>query len=75
MIIAKFLETSLHTFWGSVNSIQIVAHLPLFNFHLPASCYGLFADLITITSFDFFEPTEFVDLNLTETEPYDAKFD
>ena len=35
----------------------------------------LFADLIAITSFDFFEPTEHIDFNITETEPHNPKFE
>ena len=70
-----FLKLSLNAFWGSVNSVQIVAHLPLNNFVLPASCYETFSSLITITSFDFIEPAEHIDLNITETEPHNPKFD
>ena len=50
--------------------------MPLNNIILPASCLGLFADLISITSFDIFEPAEhFEFIDITETKPYNAKFE
>ena len=61
------LKLSLNALWGSINSVQIVAHLPLNNFELPASCYDTFSNLITITSFDFLEPAEHIDFNISET--------
>ena len=73
--LSQFLTVSLNRFWGSVNSIQIVAHLPLNSIVLPASCYGLFADLIAIASFDIFEPADHIDFNITETKPYNPKFE
>ena len=70
-----FLKLSLNAFWGSVNSIQIVAHLPLNNIELPASCYDTFGNLITITSFDFVEPAEHIDFGISETKPHNPKFE
>ena len=49
--------------------------MPLNNIALPASCYKLFEDLISIASFDFFEPTEHFDFNITETKPFSPKFE
>lgn len=49
--------------------------MPLNNVQLPASCYGLFSDLISVTAFDIFEPAEHFDLNITETLPYTNKFE
>ena len=72
---SQILMMSLNEFWGSVNALQLVAHAPLNNIVLPASCYKLFEDLISIASFDFYEPTENFDFNITATKPYNPKFE
>ena len=49
--------------------------MPLNNITLPASCYQLFELLIWVVSFDVFEPADHFDLNISETDPYNDKFD
>ena len=52
---------SLQELLGLINSLQIVAHLPLNNVPLPANCYFMFDILVKIVSFDFFPIHQYFD--------------
>ena len=56
--------------------IQILAHLPLAEMaDLPATAAESFEIMQEVVSFDYFQPTEFVSVDFTETSPWSEKFD
>ena len=57
-----------------INSLQIVAHLPLINIPLPANVYFTFDLLIQFVSFDFFPIHEYIDMGFTPTDPWSESF-
>lgn len=66
---------SLQTLWGSINALQIIAHIPLNNVNFPSNCYFLFQFLADIVAFDLFAPTDHYDFGFTETGPINYRFD
>ena len=55
--------------------IQILAHLPLAsNLVLPANALQTFDIMVGVVSFDFFQPSEFVDFGFTEVPPWSPSF-
>ena len=51
-----------------------MAHLPLATIEMTADVYQIFEIMISIVSFDYFQPTEYIDLNFTETPAYTENF-
>jgi len=73
LVHAFIFKTSLQTLWGAINALQIVAFLPLYNVHFPAQSYFLFDMLVQVVSFDFAQPTELWEFNITETDAINEK--
>ena len=65
---------SLQELLGLINSLQIVAHLPLNNVPLPANCYFMFDILVKIVTFDLFPMHQYYDFNFTSTEAWSNSF-
>ena len=61
--------------FGSIIMIQILAHLPLAKIELTADAHQTFEIMIGIVSFDYFQPTEYIDFNFTETPAYTENFE
>ena len=55
--------------FGAIIMIQILAHLPLADIVLPANALQKFEVMIGFVSFDYFSPTEYIDMGFTEM-PY-----
>lgn len=75
LALATLNNLSLQTVWGSVNALQIIAHLPLNNINFPANSFHFFAFLAEVVSFDLFAPTDHADFGFTETAPLNHRFD
>jgi len=73
--IATMNNLSLQTIWGSINALQIIAHIPLNSVNFPANCFHLFQFLAEVVSFDLFAPTDYFDFGFTETRPQNQRFD
>ena len=74
-IFLSFLcRNSLQLIFGSIISLQILAHLPLANISIPANAMGSFGIMIEIVSFDYFPITEIVDMGFSPTEPWSLTF-
>ena len=74
-IIALILKTSLNQIFSSINSMQIVAHLPLIDIPFGANCYFIFDILIQIMSFDFFPVADYIDMGFQATDPWNIRFE
>ena len=61
--------------FGSIITLQILAHLPLADIMLPANALESFDILIGVVSFDYFSPTEYIEFNFTEMPPWSDNFD
>ena len=59
--------------FGSINSLQIVAHIPLINITFVSMSYFVFDILIQLICFDYL-PMELIDFGFTETEPWNSRF-
>ena len=42
IVITTLNNLSLQTLWGSINALQIIAHLPLNNLNFPTNTYNFF---------------------------------
>ena len=60
--------------FGSILTLQVLAHLPLANVFLPASTHQYFHIMMDIFSFDYFPLIEWIDFGFTETEPWAQSF-
>lgn len=79
MVISNFaasfvFNASMQMMWGSINSLSIVAHMPLNNIYLPANSYFIFDLLIQVVSFDFLPIFDYTEAWWTPTEPWNANF-
>lgn len=61
--------------FGSIISLQILAHIPLANIALPANALQSFEIMMEVVKFDYLEFTNYVDLGFTETEAWSDKFE
>ena len=52
--------------FGSIMVVQILAHLPLTDVQMPANLLEMFQILISIVSFDYFAPFDYVEVKFTE---------
>ena len=66
---------SMQELLGMINTLQIIAYMPLNNIPLPGNCYHMFDVIIGIVSFDFFPMHEYFDFNFTPTEPWSNSFE
>jgi len=70
-LVLKFvLKESMSVLFGSIMSLQILAHLPLANINLPANAMQSFDIMVQVASFDYFPLHEYFDFGFTETEPW-----
>ena len=74
ILLSFVTSNSLQLMFGSIISLQILAHLPLVNMNLPANAEGSFDIMVNVVSFDVFELHKVVDLGFTKTEPWSEKF-
>ena len=60
--------------FGSIVSLQILAHMPLANVVIPARSQQSFDIMVQVVSFDYFPFTDYFDLGFTPTEPWSLRF-
>ena len=62
---------SMQLLWGSINSLMIIAHLPIIHVIMPANVRTLYEVLIAVVTFDIFGYwIEDVNFGQTETDAY-----
>lgn len=70
-VLSFVFNLSMQQIWGSINSLQILAHLPIINFNIPSNIETHFDILVAIVTFDLFGFfIEGVNFGQTETEPF-----
>ena len=60
--------------FGAILMIQLLAHLPLANIDLSSNALQTFDIMISVVSFDYFQPTEYLEVDFTETDAYTENF-
>ena len=64
--------------WGFVNSLQLIANLPLYNINIPSNLFYLFSLIAGPLAFNLFDPSEFTwatfKLNPNDDNPYNNQF-
>ena len=65
----------MNILYGSIISLQILAHLPLANIRLPFNALENFDIMVKVVSFDYFPIAEIFDFGFTETEPWSWNFE
>ena len=61
--------------FGSIIMIQILAHLPLAEMaKIPASALESFEIMQSVVSFDYFQPTSYIEVDFTEMDPWTENF-
>ena len=76
LIMRLIFKQAMAMLFGAIIMIQILAHLPLADMaDLPASAAESFEIMQGIVSFDYFQPTEFITVDFTETPPWSERFD
>ena len=61
--------------FGSILVVQIIAHLPLTDIKMPANVLQQFQVMISVVSFDYFPPFEYVDVGFSEAWAYSPNFE
>lgn len=70
-VFSFFFNLSMQQIWGSINSLQILAHLPIISFSIPSNVEQHFDILVAVVTFDLFGFfLEDWDFGQTKTEPY-----
>ena len=59
---------------SSIVVLQILAYLPLTDIRMSANVLQPFQIMAEVVSFDFFEPFEYIDVNLTDFDPWSPNF-
>eukprot|EP00347_Sterkiella_histriomuscorum_P013197 403365639 len=72
--------TSIQMVWGLVNTLQLITHTPLFNIPYTSEIMILFKAVITVTTFDPFNSSDYLKIifNLQDVdsyEPYNYRFE
>ena len=75
IILKTVFKSAMSLLFGSIIMIQILAHLPLADIVLPANALQQFEIMIGIVSFDFFSPTDYIDLGFTDMPFWSENFD
>ena len=52
-MLAFLFNLSMGQIWGTINSLQITAHVPLFRIKLPANLRDVFDILVQVVTFDY----------------------
>ena len=73
-MLSRILKLVFSIFFNSILVVQILAHLPLSEINLPANVLQQFQIMISIVSFDFFEPFKYIDVGFTELWPWSPNF-
>lgn len=60
--------------FGSIMVVQILAHLPLTDIEVAANVLQQFQIMITIVSFDYFEPFEYIDAGFSDAWAWSDNF-
>ena len=60
--------------FGAILMIQLLAHLPLAAIDLSSGALETFDIMISVVSFDYFSPTEYYEVDFTETDAYSESF-
>ena len=60
---------------GSIMVVQILAHLPLTDINIPANVRQHFQILISIVSFDYFPPFEYLNVGFSEVWAWSPNFE
>ena len=60
---------------GSIIMLQILAHMPLSDIYIPANARQQFDIMIGVVSFDYFQPTEYIDMGFTDMPAWSDGFD
>ena len=61
--------------FGSIVVIQILAHLPLADIYLPANAHQQFDLMISFVSFDYFQPSEYINFGFSEMPSWSERFE
>ena len=61
--------------FGSILVVQILAHLPLTDINLPANVLQPFQIMISIVSFDYFPPFEYIPVEFSEVWTWSPQFE
>lgn len=75
LVVAILFNNIMNRLLGSIIVFQILAHMPLADIILPANAFEKFEIMVDVVSFDFFAVTEYIDIGLTETEPWSQNFE
>ena len=75
LVVAVLFNNIMNRLLGSIIVFQILAHMPLADIILPANAFEKFEIMVDVVSFDFFAITEYIDIGLTETEPWSQNFE
>jgi len=76
-LITFLLAASLNQLLGTINTMQIIVMMPLFEVSLPANAGMFFAQLMSIAAFELFDTKPYLDsaLSLAPTEPVNSNFE
>ena len=61
--------------FGSILIVQILAHLPLTDINMSANVLQIFQIMISIVSFDYFSPNDYIDFKFTKTPSWSPNFE
>jgi hypothetical protein len=75
--LSSVVKAPLQFLWGMINSLQLIVHLPVFSFILPANAQLLLVKLIDVSSFNLLPMDKINKLvfNFTETDALNHRFD
>ena len=65
----------LATLLGSILVVQILAHTPLTDIHLPANLLQTYQIMLSFVSFDYFPPFEYIEVDFTEVWSWSPQFE
>ena len=74
-ILSLLLSQVLAMVFGSILVVQIIAHLPLTDINLPVNVLQPFQIMISVVSFDYFPPFEYIDAGFSDVWAYSPNFE
>eukprot|EP00347_Sterkiella_histriomuscorum_P013590 403364133 len=77
LVINLFLSMSMGYLWGLINVLQIILHLPLFNFKFPGNVIMMYSMVISVSRFDIFPTSDIEDklFKFSNSYPYNSEFE
>ena len=75
LLLSLLLKQVLAMVFGSILVVQIISHLPLTDIHLPVNVLQPFQILISVVSFDYFPPFEYIDVGFSDVWSYSPNFE